>query len=244
MAYTAFADYYDFLTENIDYEEIAEYYNRLNEKFGGIKGILLDLACGTGSLSVILSRMGYDVIGVDISEEMLNIALSKEHEGTQYLCQSMTELDMFGTIDGTVCSLDSINHLESIDDVRQTFEKVSLFSNKGALFMFDVNTVFKHERVLADNTFVYDTEKVYCVWQNEYTGAGRTEIYLDFFAENPENGLYERYSDDFTETAYPRELIEELLKGAGFEVCACYEYLTEKEPAEESEKLAFIARKL
>ncbi len=244
MGYSAFAEFYDSLTENIDYSEIAMYYDRLNEKFGGIKGILLDLACGTGSLSVLFSKMGYDVIGTDISQEMLSIAVSKEHEGIEYLCQSMTELDMFGTIDGTVCSLDSINHLDSIDDVRKTFEKVSLFSNKGALFMFDVNTIYKHENVLADNTFVYDMEKVYCVWQNEYVGEGKTDIYLDFFAEDSESGLYERYSDDFSEIAYPVEVIKELLVKAGFEVCACYEYLTENEPTEKSEKLTFVARKI
>lgn len=243
MSYKAFADFYDILTENIDYREIAEYYNRLNEKFGGTKGILLDLACGTGSLSVLFSKMGYDVIGVDISQEMLSVAVSKEHEGIEYLCQSMTELDMFGTIDGTICSLDSINHLESLDDVRTAFEKVSLFSNKGALFMFDVNTIYKHENILADNTFVYDMDKVYCVWQNEYAGEGRTEIYLDFFCED-ENGLYERFSDDFAETAYSVDTIKKLLTDAGFEVCACYEYLTESLPNDESEKLTFVARKI
>lgn len=244
MGYAAFAEFYDSLTENINYNEIGAYYDRLNKKFGGIKGILLDLACGTGSLSVIFSKMGYDVIGTDISEEMLSIAVSKEREGIEYLCQSMTELDMFGTIDGTVCSLDSINHLESIDDVKKTFEKVSLFSNKGALFMFDVNTLYKHKHILADNTFVYDTDKVYCVWQNEYVGNGRTEIYLDFFSEDSDSGLYERYSDDFAETAYPLEAIKDLLIEAGFKLCAVYEYLTENEPSEKSEKVTFVAQKI
>lgn len=243
MGYAAFAEFYDLLTENINYNEIGEYYDRLNKKFGGTKGILLDLACGTGSLSVIFSKMGYDVIGTDISEEMLSIAVRKEHEGIEYLCQSMTELDMFGTIDCAVCSLDSINHLESLDDVRKTFERVSLFSNKDALFMFDVNTPYKHEHILADNTFVYDMENVYCVWQNEYVGDGRTEIYLDFFAED-ESGLYERYTDDFAETAYSLDVIRDLLERAGFKLCACYEYLTEKEPSETSEKVTFVAQKI
>ena len=110
--------------------------------------------------------------------------------------------------------------------------------------MFDVNTPYKHEHILADNTFVYDTDEVYCVWQNEYQGDGRTDIYLDFFAEDEESGMYDRYSDDFSETAYPAEKIKELLCEAGFEICACYEYLTENEPTEESEKLTFVARKI
>lgn len=241
MGYEAFAGYYDFLTKNIDYKELAEYYDGLNVKFGGKRGIMLDLACGTGSLSVVLRDMGYDVIGTDISPEMLSIAVTKSHEGIEYLCQDMTELDLYGTIDGTICSLDSINHLEDIDDVKSAFAKVSLFSNPGALFMFDVNTLYKHEIILGDNTFVYDTEEVYCVWQNEYCGNGITDIYLDFFEKK--DGVYYRYSDDFTETAYKREDIEKLLIETGFELLACYEYLTENEPAEDSEKLTFIARK-
>lgn len=241
MGYEAFAGYYDFLTRNIDYNELAVYYDRLNVKFGGERGIMLDLACGTGSLSVVLRDMGYDVIGTDISSEMLNIAVSKPHEGIEYLCQDMTELDLFGTIDGTICSLDSINHLEDITAVSEAFKRVSLFSNKGALFMFDVNTLYKHEQVLGDNTFVYDTDEVYCVWQNEYQGDGVTDIYLDFFEER--NGVYHRYSDEFSETAFSRESIETMLVEAGFEVVACYEYLTENEPTEESEKLTFVARK-
>lgn len=243
MGYEAFAAYYDFLTENIDYKNLAEYYDRLNEKFGGVKGIMLDLACGTGSLSVVLSKMGYDVIGTDISEDMLSEAVSKEHDGIEYLCQDMTELDLFGTIDGAICSLDSINHLEDKNAVKKAFERVSLFMNKGALFMFDVNTLYKHEHILADNTFVYDTENVYCVWQNEYLGNGVTQIYLDFFEED-ENGMYGRYSDEFTETAFDRKEIEKMLTDAGFEICACYEYLTENEPTEESEKLTFVTKKI
>lgn len=242
MGYESFAAFYDKLTENIDYGEIAAYYDGLNRKFDGKKGILLDLACGTGSLSVLFSQLGYDVIGTDISPEMLSIAAGKPHEGIEYLCQDMTRLDMFGTIDVTVCSLDSINHLPDEAAVQETFNRVSLFSNPGALFLFDVNTLYKHEKILADSTFVYDTDEVYCVWQNEYAGGGRTEIYLDFFACN-EDGSYERYCDEFSETAYSEGKIREMLEKAGLEALACYEYLTDNEPSERSEKLTFIARK-
>lgn len=242
MGYAAFAEFYDALTENVDYAEIAVYYDRLNLAFGGKKGILLDLACGTGSLSVLLSKMGYDVIGTDSSPEMLNRALSKEHGSIQYLCQSMTELDLYGTIGAAVCSLDSINHLSGREEVLRAFERVSLFCEPGALFLFDVNTVYKHERVLGNQCFVYETDSVYCVWQNEYLGGGKTEITLDFFSENWE-GLYERCSEEFSETAYPGEELCALLERAGFEVCAVYDYLTEDPPREDSEKLTFAARK-
>ncbi|MCM1335345.1 MAG: methyltransferase domain-containing protein [Bacteroides sp.] len=242
MSYGAFAEFYDTLTENVDYAEIAAYYDRLNTRFGGKKEILLDLACGTGSLSVLFSKMGYDVIGVDSSPEMLNVALSKEHGAIQYLCQSMTELDLYGTIQAAVSSLDSINHLSDRGEVLRAFERVSLFSDPGALFLFDVNTVYKHERVLEDRTFLYEAEHVLCIWQNEYLGDGTTEIALDFFAEG-EDGRYERFSEGFTETAYPEEELHALLERAGFEVCAVYDYLTEEPPRADSEKLTFVARK-
>ena len=240
MSYDSFARFYDALTGNIDYNELAVYYDRLNARFNGRKGILLDLACGTGSLSVLFRDMGYDVIGVDASPEMLNIAAEKEHDGIQFLCQDMTELDMFGTIDFTVCALDSISHLENEEDVRAVFEKVALFSNPGAMFIFDVNTPYKHEHILADSTYVYETDDVYCIWENEYLGDGATAITLDFFERDGD--VYRRSFDEFTERGYSRECMERLLKETGFEICACYEYPTENEPTETSEKLTFAAK--
>ena len=240
MSYDAFAKYYDVLTENIDYDELAAYYDKLNLRYGGKRGILLDLACGTGSMSVRFAEMGYDVIGTDASPEMLDIALSKQHEGIQYLCQDMTELDMFGTLDTVVCALDSLNHLADADELRTVIERVSLFCDKGAVFIFDVNTPYKHEHILADSTFVYETDDVFCVWENEYLGSGVTDITLDFFERD--GGLYRRSSDSFTETAFPRRLIEEMLTDAGFELCAVLEYPTENEPSEICEKLTFVAR--
>lgn len=243
--YGCFAEVYDELTGNISYSELAEYYDRLAIKFGGMRGILLDLACGTGSTSVEFSRLGYDVIGVDASVDMLSAAMSKPHENITYLCQDMTELDMFGTLDITVCVLDSINHLGSAEEIRKTFEMVSLFTNPGGLFIFDVNTIFKHREILADNVFVYDTDNVYCVWQNDYdesSADNRVNISLDIFRLD-ENGNYSRLYEEFSEIAVSREQIEKMLTESGFEVCACYEYLTENGPSEQSEKLVFAAKK-
>ena len=241
MSYDIFAEYYDALTANIDYPVLAEYYDRLNLRFGGKRGILLDLACGTGSLSLLFAKMGYDVIGTDNSPEMLGKASEKPHDGVQFLCQDMTALDMFGTIDTAVCALDSLNHLESAEDMRKVIERVALFCDNNAVFIFDVNTPYKHEKVLADRTFVYETEDLFCVWENEYVGEGVTEITLDFFSRE-EDELYRRSSDFFTETAYPREMISKMLIEAGFKLCAVYESPTENEPCETSEKLTFVAK--
>ena len=141
--YSVFARYYDELTANIDYKKRGEYFHEIIKKFKQTKeNILLDLACGTGSISEVMAGLGYDVIGVDLSDEMLGMAIEKKFDSglnIQYLCQDMRKLDMYGTIDITICALDSINHLASLDDVRKVFENVAFFSEQEGLFIFDEN---------------------------------------------------------------------------------------------------------
>lgn len=243
--YVDFARFYDALTDDIDYRYIAQYYHQINQKFGGFVGIMLDLGCGTGKLSRQLSLLGYDVIGVDNSAEMLNIAVENEHDGIEYLCQDMCELDLFGTIDATISSLDSLNHLSNTDEIIDAFKKVSLFSNPSALFMFDVNTPFKHRNILAEQTFVYDLDSLYCVWQNSeiIDENNKIEMYLDFFAAD-KNGFYQRYFDEFSEIAPDLSFFKSALKSTGFDFVAAYDYLTFDAPTEKSEKLTIIARKI
>ncbi|MBR4306076.1 MAG: methyltransferase domain-containing protein [Ruminiclostridium sp.] len=245
-AYGQFASVYDALTENIDYKELALYYDRVNISHGGKRGILLDLACGTGSISREMKKLGYDVIGVDLSVDMLSVAKEQEHEGIEYLCQDMCALDMYGTVDTTICVLDSINHLDGKEDILNCFKSVSLFTDPDGLFLFDINTVKKHREILSDNTYVYDVEKVYCVWQNFYTSPeerDRVDICLDIFSEQ-EDGSYLRFAEDFSEIALPLAEVESLLIESGFEVIDKYEYMTEKSGNEDSEKVLFCCRKI
>lgn len=191
------------------------------------------------------SALGYDVIGVDLSTEMLSIAKEKPHENIEYLCQDTCELDMYGTIDVTVCVLDSINHLDSAEDILRCFKSVSLFCDPTGLFVFDINTVRKHREVLADNTFVYDMEKVYCVWQNyidKDSNDNRVDIALDIFTEN-EDGAFDRSYEDFSEIALPLEEIEELLHKAGFKILERYNYMTTEKGSEDSEKVLYCCAK-
>ena len=142
--YGDFAYYYDMLTENVDYEERSNYISGLLAENGVGKGILLDLACGTGTMSFLLSDKGYDVIGVDASEEMLSVAQEKKMESEKdimFLCQRMEELDLFGTINAAICTLDSINHITDEEIVRKAFSKVSLFMEDKGLFIFDVKDI-------------------------------------------------------------------------------------------------------
>ena len=245
--YGSFSFFYDLLTGNISYKKRAEYFDMLIKKHGGRKNILLDLACGTGSLSEEMSRLGYDVIGVDGSEEMLNEAIEKKIESglnIQYLCQDMTRLDMFGTIDVTVCALDSLNHLPVPDAIEKTVGRVSLFCEPNGLFIFDVNTPYKHKNILGNNTFVYDLEEVYCVWQNTYSEKyDRVDMCLDFF-ERREDGLYAKYEDEFSEIAFDESVIDGILVKSGFDIAAKYDYDTVLPPRPDSEKLVYVAKKV
>lgn len=245
MSYDNFSRYYDLLTDNVEYEKRAEYFCRLLSLCGIKDGILLDLACGTGSISVEMAKRGFDVIGVDSSIGMLNAAREKAYENEQQILllnQSMDEIDLYGTVDCAVCVLDSINHLGNAAQVRRTFEKVSLFMNRGGAFAFDVNTLYKHKNVLGDNAFVYDLDELYCVWQNSYNEADSSvDISLDFFEE--EDGVYYRSGESFTERAYELSDIAAWLEEAGFEVVGIYDDMTMQDAHSETERAVFLAKK-
>ncbi|MBQ9956517.1 MAG: class I SAM-dependent methyltransferase [Ruminococcus sp.] len=246
--YSVFARYYDDLTANIDYKKRAEYFHAIIKKFKTTKeNILLDLACGTGSISEQMARLGYDVIGVDYSEEMLGIAIEKKFDSglsIQYLCQDMRTIDMFGTVDVTICALDSINHLSSADDVKKVFQRVSLFAEPQGLFIFDVNTLYKHREILADNTFTYETDNVYCIWENTLNrNTDEVKINLEFF-ELEANGLYSRSSESFSEKAYSTELLDEMLCDCGFEILAKYGDDSFAPPENTTKRIVYVARKI
>ncbi|MEG1779496.1 MAG: methyltransferase domain-containing protein, partial [Oscillospiraceae bacterium] len=222
MAYSAFAEVYDRLTTEISYPKRAEYFCELMKKYNGRSGILLDLACGTGSLSVEFAKRGFDVIGVDGSCEMLSLAMQKNEflkNSVLYLNQQMDELDLYGTVDVTVCALDSLSHVTDLDELDRIFAKVSLFSNPEALFIFDVNSVYKHKEVLGNNTFVYDMDDVYCVWQNTYNDEDCVvTISLDIFKQDGE--AYYRESETFDERAYTNIQMDKLIEKNGLQKLA------------------------
>ncbi len=245
MAYETFADFYDLLTDNVGYKARADYILELCDRIGHDIGLTLDLACGTGSLTLELKKRDVDIYGIDASAEMLSVAMQKAYEADEsilYLSQKMQSIDLYGTIDTCLCTLDSINHLTDIDDVEKTFERVSLFMNKGGIFLFDVNTPYKHEKVLADNVFVFDTDEVYCVWQNTPRENDITDIALDFFI--PEGEGYYRMSEEFSERAYPLDIIREMLEKAGFELVCVFGDMSFEAPKDDEERLIVTARKL
>lgn len=244
--YSDFAFVYDSLMGDVDYEKRTEYLLRLFKKHGKPPTLLLDLACGTGGFSNRLALKGIEVIGVDMSEEMLSVARENSADmGTDvlFLCQKAEELDLYGTVDGAICCMDSINHITDTESLRAALERVSLFLEKDSLFIFDVNTEYKHRCVLGNNTFVIDEENVFCVWQNSFNEESlTTAISLDFFVE--EDGVYDRFSEDFCERAYPNHELEAMLKACGLEVLAVYADMSEQPIYDTCERAFFVAKKL
>ncbi len=244
--YGDFSYYYDLLTENVDYEQRCDYICNLLAENGVGKGILLDLACGTGSLSVLLHQRGFDVIGTDASEDMLTKAQEKKYETAPaaiFLCQKMEELDLFGTINAAVCTLDSINHLTDIKKVDEVFRRVSLFMEDGGIFIFDVNTPYKHREILGDNTFVYDLDEVYCVWQNSTDEELLTTVSLDIFEYDEESDSYVRYGEEFCEKGYELDLLKSLAEKHRFETVGIYEELTKAPVKDNTQRAVFVLKK-
>lgn len=237
-----FAGAYDLLTFNVPYDELAERYAGCLAELGVRGGRLLDMGCGTGSLSVRLAARGFDVIGQDASSEMLTVAAGRSSD-VMWICQKMEETDVGGTVDAVISTLDSVNHLESAEAMLRCFEAASRCLESGGAFVFDVNTVRKHREILGNNTFVYDVDGVYCVWSNTYNEDDcGVDIELDLFFEN-EDGSYRRGGESFRELALPEEKYCGLLEEAGFEVVAVKDYNTYGKASDDSEKLLILAKK-
>lgn len=244
--YADFAAFYDRLTDDVGYPQRAAYLASLLAENGVNEGLVLDLACGTGSLTLELAKQGYELIGVDASPDMLCAAQEKCARGgadVLFLCQRMEALNLFGTVNAAVCTLDSLNHITATDALREVFRRVALFLEPGGLFVFDVNTPWKHRAVLGDNTFVYDLDGLYCVWQNAYDAQDDTvEILLDFF-EQREDGSYARFGEQFTERAYSHAAICSFLEEAGLSLLGYFAELARTPPREDTQRAVYVVKK-
>lgn len=243
--YQDFSAFYDRLMADVDYAAYADYLLSLFALHSGkTPEIVLDLACGSGSLSLELAARGVDVIGVDGSQDMLVQAREKaENAGHSllFLEQDMRELDLYGTVNGAVCVLDSISHLCCTADVRCVFQRLSLFVEPGGLLIFDVNTPYKHRNVLGDNAFVFEQDDFFCVWRNRLLSRTcEVDMQLDFFVRTKEH--YTRYTDFVRERAYTQATLSRLLREGDFEPVAVYAAMTADTPPDDCERWVFVAR--
>ncbi|MDR1734494.1 MAG: class I SAM-dependent methyltransferase [Oscillospiraceae bacterium] len=246
MSYKALAHCYDSFTGNMNYAKRADYVTALLLSNGVRSGdTLLDLACGTGGFTYPLQHHGFDMIGVDASEEMLAYAQAKAHaaedaKAPMFLHQRLEALDLYGTARGAVCLTDSVNHLAE-KDLATFLKRLYNFLEPNAPFVFDVNTEYKHESILANHTFVYEDESTYCVWQNAWDRKNAvTHIHMDVFSVNPA-GFWLRESEDFAEYVHSERTLKHLLKKANFELKYVYGELTTDKPPKHAERVYCVA---
>lgn len=218
--YRFLAPWYDKLTGDVPYTRFADFYEAEFRRNGGEFKLLLDLCCGTGTLTDVLSRRGYEMIAVDSSVEMLIEAQSKSaglETPPLFLCQDAAALDLYGTVDAAVCSLDGMNYIPP-EDLPEVFRRLRLFVRPGGLLIFDIRTP-EFLRSLDGNVFVDEQEDVLCLWRADFEEALPAIIYgMDIFSR--QGRLWQRESEEHVEYAHEPAALQALLEQAGFhDVC-------------------------
>ena len=246
MSYSSFAAFYDSLQSDVMYEQRAGYIAKLFKKYDRLPTQLLDVACGTGGFSLQFAKMGMSVTAADQSPEMLSVAQKKAPAtdlDIMLVCQSARDTKLPYAVDGAVCCLDSINHIIDKRELKASFRAVAAAVKDGGLFIFDVNTPFKHRNILSGNTFVIENDDVYCVWQNsDCEKNGIVGICLDFFGKDAD-GKYIRTTEEFAERAYTDEEIRGMLEPAGLEVVAVLGDMSFKAPKACDERVIYVTKK-
>lgn len=246
MAYEYLAQCYDQFTEDVNYQRWADYVEKHFARSKLPIRTVLDLACGTGSLTMLLAQRGYEMIGADLSEEMLAQAAEKcrgiGDPEPIFLHQAMEELDLYGTIDACVCCLDSVNYVTRPRKLARAFQRVHTFLMPGGLFLFDINTPDKL-RGLDGQIFLDENEDSYCVWRADYSPRRRICTYgMDIF-QLEESGLWSRWEEVHEEFAYEPAELEDLLRQAGFRQIKQYGELRMNAPKPGESRIFFAARK-
>ena len=254
--YNAIARVYDKLNAEIDYRAWGDFIEACFDRFLGVRPeLVLDLACGTGRMTVELADRGYNMIGVDGSEEMLSVAyertLTEDDDcdlarRPMYLLQDMRRFELYGTVGAVVCCLDSLNYLTGDGDLEECFRCVHNYLDPDGVFLFDMNTPYKFENVYADNAYILEDTvggaAVYCGWQNEYDKESKLcGFYLSLFEER--DGVYVREDEEQHERCYTGEEIRSALAASGFELLGVYRDFAFSEPTEDTERWYFAARK-
>ena len=241
-AYTSFAQVYDLFMDNVPYEQWGEYLNKLFKEYKIEDGLLLDLGCGTGKLTRTMAEYGYDMIGVDYSYEMLDIAKSQSEESILYLLQDMREFELYGTVKGIYSACDCMNYILEEDELREVFALANNYLDPGGIFVFDINTPYKYRELLAENTFAETREEGSFIWENFYDEEEQINEYDLTLYIKEEDGRFQRFEETHFQKCYEIETIQRLLEEAGLEFIAVYDAYTNEPATEECEKVLFVAR--
>ncbi len=243
-SYQDFAALYDILTFDVDYAKMAGFIQKHLSAQGIKTGMVLDLACGTGTLTLALARMGYEMLGADLSEDMLSVARQKEGaEEILFLNQPMDDFELYGTVDAIVCVLDSINYLTEPGALEKTLALCANYLNPGGVLIFDVNASYKFREVLGQNTYSYETDDIFYCWDNSFDEeSGLCDLYLSFFCQT-KSGLYERMDEMHTQRLYEDEQITKAISDSGLTLVARYDNYEEKAPDEKTERIVYEVKK-
>lgn len=245
-AYQNFARVYDMFMDNIDYDSWSKYLLNILQEHEITDGLLLELGCGTGSITERMAAAGYDMIGVDLSEDMLQIAQEKKMESGYdilYLLQDMCEFELYGTVRAVLCVCDSLNYLLEEEEVLETFRLVNNYLDPGGVFIFDINTIYKYETVMGETTIAENREDGSFIWDNYYDSEEMINEYeLALFIPEGEDGLYRKYEEVHYQRAYSLEHIKMMIEEAGMIFEGAYDAFTKNPPTETSERICIVAR--
>lgn len=245
-AYTSFASVYDTFMDNIPYKEWAEYLVGLLKEYGIHDGLVLDLGCGTGNMTELLATSGYDMIGIDNAEDMLEIAMGKREESAYdilYLLQDMREFELYGTVKAIVSICDSINYITEEEELLEVFRLVNNYLDPKGIFIFDFNTVYKYSEVLGNQTIAEDRDECSFIWDNYYYEDEQINEYeLSLFIRESDSDLYRKYQETHFQKAYDLETIKGLIERSGLEYITAYDAFTKDAPTKTSERIYVVAR--
>ena len=241
-SYTSFAKVYDLFMDNVPYEEWCEYLTTLLKENGIEDGLILDLGCGTGKLTRLMEQKGYDMIGVDNSFEMLDIAREQDSENILYLMQDMREFELYGTVRAVYSACDSVNYILEEEELLEVFKLVNNYLDPGGLFIFDINSSYKYHELLAENTFAETREEGSFIWENYFDEEeGINEYDLTLYIEE-EDGRFARFQEMHYQKCYELNTIKKLIEAAGLEFVVAYDAYTKNPVADDSEKITIVAR--
>lgn len=245
-AYTGFAGVYDIFMDNVPYEEWAGYLWEILREYGIEDGLLLELGCGTGSLTECMAGYGYDMIGVDYSIEMLELAWKKKEKSGHdilYLNQDMREFELYGTVRAVISVCDSVNYILEDGGLTEMFRLVNNYLDPGGIFLFDFNTEYKYQEVLGVQVIAEDREDCSFIWDNYYDDAERINEYeLTLFIREEESELYRKYQETHFQRAYTLEEMRQYIEESGLLYVTAYDAYTRQPPGSRSERICVVAR--
>ena len=248
-AYESFARVYDMFMDNIPYKEWCNYLTGLLKEYEVEDGLVLELGCGTGNATRLLSDAGYDMIGVDNAPDMLEIALEKKEEEGQdilYLCQDMREFELYGTVKAIVSICDSMNYITEDEDLLEVFKLVNNYLDPEGVFIFDLNTVYKYEKILGEQTIAENREDASFIWDNYYDEEEAiNELALSLFVKEPsdsDDNLFRKYEELHVQKGYTLKQMKQMVANSGLTLLAAYDAFTHEPADEECERIYIIAK--